>query len=265
VLYGQDPDGYDLGRPRYPAELYDLLVARCALRPGCRIVEIGPGTGIATRRLLELGTEVTAVEPNEAMADYLSRTLASRVQVLVAPFETAPLPAERFDLAVAGTSFHWVAQPAGFRQLWRVLRPGGATAIWWMLFEDPRQTDAVADLVGKVAGHALGMGAGDQELPFQLDEAARRTELTDADFEDVESTIIWSALQLTARQTRTLYASLAALLRLSAEEREHLLDRIEDTVTSEYGGMLEREVPTAVYTATRPRGRTYAHPPGDLP
>src|SRR5262245_48380463 len=141
-LYGQDPEGYDRGRPQYPAELYDLLVARCALRPGTRTVEIGPGTGIATRRLLDLGAEVTAVEPNEAMAAYLSQTLESRVQVLVAPFETAPLPVEHFDLAVAGTSFHWVPQPAGFRQLWRVLRPGGATAIWWMLFEDPRQTDA---------------------------------------------------------------------------------------------------------------------------
>src|SRR5215510_907891 len=174
ALYGQDPAGYDRGRPHYPTELYDLLVARCALRAGSRTVEIGPGTGIATRRLLDLGAEVTAVEPNEAMAGYLSQTLASRIQVLVAPFETAPLPAEHFDLAVAGTSFHWVPQPAGVRQLWRVLRPGGATAIWWMLFEDPRQTDAVADLVGNVAGHAPGMSPGDEELPFQLDEAERR-------------------------------------------------------------------------------------------
>lgn len=252
VLYGEDPDGYDVGRPRYPAELYDLLVARCGLRPGCRTVEIGPGTGIATRRLLDLGADVTAVEPNEAMAAYLSQTLAPHVQVLVAPFETAPLPTEHFDLAVAGTSFHWVSQPAGFRQLSRVLRPGGTTAIWWMLFEDPQQTDAVADLVANVAGHAPGMGAGDNQLPFQLDEAARRTELTDAGFEDAESTIIWSALQLTGRQTRNLYASLAALLRLPADEREHLLDRIEDTVSNDYGGLLERQVPTAVYTATRP-------------
>lgn len=252
VLYGEDPDGYDLGRPRYPAELYDILVERCGLRAGCRTVEIGPGTGIATRRLLDFGADVTAVEPNEAMASYLSQTLAPHVQVLLAPFETASLPAQHFDLAVAGTSFHWVPQRAGFRQLSRVLRPGGATAIWWMLFEDPRQTDAVADLVGKVAGHAPGMSAGDDDLPFQLDEPARRAELTDAGFEDVESSIVWSALELTARQTRSLYASLAALLRLPADERDRLLDRIEDTVSNDCGGLLERQVPTAVYTATRP-------------
>jgi hypothetical protein len=81
---------------------------------------------------------------------------------------------------------------------------------------------------------------------------ARRAELTDAGFADVEGSIIWSALRLTARRTRTLYASLAALLRLPADEREHLLDRIENTVSRDYGGLLEREVPTAVYTATRP-------------
>ncbi|MDY7102938.1 MAG: class I SAM-dependent methyltransferase [Actinomycetota bacterium] len=252
MLYGRDPAGYGLGRPRYPAELYELLVARCGLGSGCRTVEIGPGTGVATRRLLDLGAEVTAVEPNEAMATYLSQTLASRLELVVAPFEVAPLSAERFDLAVAGTSFHWVPQPAGFRQLRRVLRPGGATAIWWMLFEDPRQTDAVTDLVGSVAGRAPGMGSGD-EVPFQLDAPARRAELADAGFENVDSEVLWSALVLTPRQTRVLYASFAALLRLPSREREPLLDRIEDIVSTAYGGLLERQVPTAVYTATRPQ------------
>lgn len=106
--------------------------------------------------------------------------------------------------------------------------------------------------MGEFAGHAPGMSADDDELPFQLDEPARRAELTDAGFEDIEGSVIWSALQLTARQTRNLYASLAALLRLPADDREVLLDRIEDTVLNDYGGLLERHVPTAVYTAKRP-------------
>jgi SAM-dependent methyltransferase len=253
ALYGQDPDGYDVGRPPYPDELYEVLVARCGLLPGSRTVEIGPGTGTVTRRLLDLGAEVTAVEPNEAMAAYLSQTLAApSVRIVVAPFETAPLPAGSFDLAVAGTSFHWVPQPAGFRQLSSVLRSGGATAIWWMLFENPEQSDVVADLVRNVSGHVPGMGPGDDELPFQLNEAERRAELADAGFEDVDSRIIWTPLRLTPDQTRELYASLAALLRLPADEREQLLDRIKETVSSRCGGLLEREVPMAIYTATRP-------------
>lgn len=136
------------------------------------------------------------------MAAHLSQALGPRVDVVVAPFETAPLPAGRFDLAVAGT--------------------------------------------------APGMGVGDGELPFQLDEGGPRAELAHAGFEDVRSSIIWTTLELTAHQAQALYASLAVVLRLSAGERRCLLDAIGETVSSQHGGFLQRQVPTAVYTATRP-------------
>ena len=72
-LYGADPEGYAEGRPGYPERVYDLL-AESGLRRGGRVVEIGPGTGLVTRRLLAAGAQVTAVEASPAMAGYLRRT-----------------------------------------------------------------------------------------------------------------------------------------------------------------------------------------------
>ena len=54
-LFGNDPTTYAQARPDYPEALYDRLVTRCGLRPGTSLFEIGPGPGIATRRLLSLG------------------------------------------------------------------------------------------------------------------------------------------------------------------------------------------------------------------
>src|SRR5438477_958422 len=130
LLYGGDPAAYAAGRPAYPKRVYELLVA-CGLGPGARVVEIGPGTGLVTRHLLEAGARVTAVEANPEMAAYLQEVFGGpRLEVVVVPFEEAVLPEAGFDLAVAATSFHWVARPRGWKQLPRLLSPSVRVGVW---------------------------------------------------------------------------------------------------------------------------------------
>lgn len=49
----------------------DTIVAAAELQPGDRVVEIGPGLGVLTRRLLAAGASVLAVELDPRLADYL--------------------------------------------------------------------------------------------------------------------------------------------------------------------------------------------------
>jgi len=108
-LYGRDPGAYDLGRPQYPERVWQVLESRCGLRAHSRVVEIGPGTGLVTRRLLATGAEVTAVEPNASMVAYLEEQLGGpSLAVVHAPFEDVRVGEGVFYLAVAATSFHWV-------------------------------------------------------------------------------------------------------------------------------------------------------------
>jgi 16S rRNA (adenine1518-N6/adenine1519-N6)-dimethyltransferase len=53
----------------------DAIVAAAALVPGDRVVEIGPGLGVLTRRLLAAGASVLAVEVDPRLAAYLRREL----------------------------------------------------------------------------------------------------------------------------------------------------------------------------------------------
>ncbi|HSM38622.1 MAG TPA: 16S rRNA (adenine(1518)-N(6)/adenine(1519)-N(6))-dimethyltransferase RsmA [Candidatus Limnocylindrales bacterium] len=54
----------------------DSIVGAAELRPGDRVVEIGPGLGVLTRRLLAAGASVLAVELDARLAAWLRRELA---------------------------------------------------------------------------------------------------------------------------------------------------------------------------------------------
>jgi phospholipid N-methyltransferase len=76
VAFGLDPAGYHAVRPAYPDWIYDVLCKCCGLRQKLATFEIGSGTGIATRRLLELGANpLVAIEPDDRLADFLCETL----------------------------------------------------------------------------------------------------------------------------------------------------------------------------------------------
>jgi 16S rRNA (adenine1518-N6/adenine1519-N6)-dimethyltransferase len=53
----------------------DAIVAAAELQPGDRVVEVGPGLGVLTRRLLAAGASVLAVELDPRLAAYLRREL----------------------------------------------------------------------------------------------------------------------------------------------------------------------------------------------
>ena len=57
------------------AAALDAIVEAAELRAGDRVVEVGPGLGVLTRRLLAAGASVTAVELDPRLAAYLRREL----------------------------------------------------------------------------------------------------------------------------------------------------------------------------------------------
>jgi SAM-dependent methyltransferase len=122
---------YDRARPGYPAALFDDLSTLAGVGRGCRVLEIAPGTGQATEPLAERGCAIVAVELGAEMAAVARRRLARfpNVDIVVAPFEQFPLPAEPFDLVLCATAFHWLDPAVRIVKPARALRPGGALAV----------------------------------------------------------------------------------------------------------------------------------------
>lgn len=129
LIFDEDPQGYDRARPGYPPVLFDDLADLAGVGPGTRVVEVGPGTGQATRGLVELGAHVTAVEPGPGLAAVLrQRSDPARVDVRVSTFEAWEPQGEAFDAVTAFTAWHWPAPGVRAARAAAVLRPGGALA-----------------------------------------------------------------------------------------------------------------------------------------
>ena len=124
-------DLYDRARPTYPKSLFDDIVALSGVPAGGRVLEIGCGTGQATRPMAERGYQIVAVELGPNLAAVARRNLAlfDNVDVQTGAFEDWSPPDEPFDLVMSVTAFHWLDKSIALPKIAALLRPGGALAI----------------------------------------------------------------------------------------------------------------------------------------
>lgn len=131
--FGVNPERYDRTRPTYPHAMVERVVVAS---PGRDVLDVGCGTGTATRQFRAAGCAVLGVEPDERMAAFARGT---GVEVEVARFEVWDAADREFDAIVAGTAWHWIDPLAGAAKAARILRPGGRLALFWHVFQLPPQ------------------------------------------------------------------------------------------------------------------------------
>ncbi|MGH9222456.1 MAG: class I SAM-dependent methyltransferase [Acidimicrobiales bacterium] len=115
---------------RGPARIYDrlaeVLIGRSPVPlAGRRVLDVGAGTGAASRAVLAAGAaEAVAVD---AALGMLAHQAADRPAAVAGDALALPFATSVFDAAVAAFSLNHVATPAaGLREMARVTRPGGA-------------------------------------------------------------------------------------------------------------------------------------------
>lgn len=127
--FGADAERYDRARPSYPDAMIERIVAAS---PGVDFLDVGCGTGIATRQFQAAGCRVLGVDVDARMADQARR---SGLEVEVSKFEDWEPAGRTFDAVVAGQTWHWVDPVAGVAKAAEVLRPGGRLALFWNVFQ----------------------------------------------------------------------------------------------------------------------------------
>ncbi|MFC5185694.1 class I SAM-dependent methyltransferase [Actinomadura harenae] len=143
--FGAAAARYDRARPAYPQALIDRIVAAM---PGRDVLDVGCGTGIASRQFQAAGRAVLGVDVDERMAAFArSRGL----DVEVAKFEEWDASGRTFDAVVSATTWHWLEPNAAAAKAAEVLRPDGVLAVFWHLFDpEPRAAEAFADVYARV-------------------------------------------------------------------------------------------------------------------
>jgi len=124
-------EAYAKYRPSYPDAAIDLLQARCGLKRGATVVDLGSGTGILSALLLQRGARVFGVEPNREMRAFAERMLAGEFHTAPGTAENTCLPDRCCDLLVAGQAFHWFDPERTRVEALRILKPDAWAALLW--------------------------------------------------------------------------------------------------------------------------------------
>jgi SAM-dependent methyltransferase len=141
-------EAYEAGRIGYSTELYNTLVG-FGLNPKLAVLDVGCGTGLASKPLIENGFRVTGIDVSEPMLE------KARVRFpgtwIAGSAEKIPFPDGTFDVAICAQAIHHFDRKKAIAEMVRVTKSGGIIAIWWKTLsgEDPvkmSRDDVAVDL-----------------------------------------------------------------------------------------------------------------------
>ncbi|ORA80901.1 class I SAM-dependent methyltransferase [Mycobacterium malmoense] len=139
MSFGTVAEDYDGLRPQPPQQAVDWLVP-----PGCEVaVDVGAGTGLFTRALVDKAAQVIAVEPDARMRKVLTAR-SPGVRVVEGRGESIPLLDASADAVFVSSAWHWMDDERAVPEIGRVLRDGGRFGLIWTSRD--REVDWVRNL-----------------------------------------------------------------------------------------------------------------------
>jgi SAM-dependent methyltransferase len=220
------PEAYERFRPGYPVELLDMVMAYAG-HPVRTALEIGAGTGKATRLFARPGIALTATEPDEAMLVELRKHVPAGVRTIQAAFEDLQ-PDHSYALVYAAAALHWTKPEGRWSRMAALLVPGGVFASFGgpVQLADP----AVQEAVRRARAPFLETDdiPSPDGTPPEDDLQWPGTELERSDeFVDVRQSVIERRLTMSASDYIGHLSTISAYLELPASDQDQVFGRIE--------------------------------------
>lgn len=150
--------GYQRASFRKRLDVFDELL-RLSVKPGQRWLDLGCGSGVLTRRLVDLGARVVAVDGSAAMLNHAKEANADASEAVLEFVESdvqnlSWAASESFDGVLCSSVVEYLNDPSlAFGEASRVLRRGGA-----FIFSIPPTGSAVrlTQKIGRALARLVG-------------------------------------------------------------------------------------------------------------
>lgn len=225
LSFGAAAATYERYRPGYPDELVEQVLAHAG-RPVRTALEIGAGTGKATRAFAAHGVAVDATEPDQAMLAELRRHVPDTVTAVLSSFEALPLTTS-YDAVLAAASLHWTDPATRWERIGALLRPGGVVACFGaqLGLADPDLEEATltARAPYLTDDEIVWPARGPHDVPLAWpgNEMARSALLS-----DVRERVIARRWRIAAEDYTGYLATVSAYLVLPDVVRRRVLERV---------------------------------------
>jgi SAM-dependent methyltransferase len=146
-LFDREAERYDRCRPTYPDPVIDAVLGPES--SGLKVLDVGCGTGIASRLIAQRGADVFGIEIAPRMAAIAQ---GHGIDVEVGAFEDWEPAGRTFDRVTSAQAWHWLDLPVATAKAASVLRPGGRLCLIWNAGSHP---DDLADALAEVYALAL--------------------------------------------------------------------------------------------------------------
>jgi SAM-dependent methyltransferase len=241
---------YDASRPTYTKELYDDIFTYHSIDGKSKVLEIGIGTGKATKPFLDTGAEVIAIEPGGNLAAFAKERFAKyrNITLLNITLQEYECLGDSFDLVYAATAFHWIPEDYGYKKVYELLKKGGCFARFayhaGMDKTRPELVDEIQNLYKTYAGWNKAPKEFGEEDAKKIAFIAEKY-----GFIDIEYKLYHWTKDFTADEYMQLLRTYPDHMAIEPKEREKLFLGIAKAI-EKHGGII-----TIHYTADMQLGR----------
>lgn len=239
--YDSVADDYESIRPSYPASIFSTVADYANVGSHARVLEVGCGTGQATRQMESMGWEIEAIEPGAqliATAELQKNSPATRF--LHSTFENATIEAGAFDVVAAGTSWHWTDPDVAYDKAHSALRPSGTIALFWNAHVPHTALPSWAPIRAVYSDIAPQLADLPRLTPDRPDYAPE-TELRDTGlFTEIQEHIFPFEISYTAKQFLRLTDTYASHASLAPTVRRRLHEQLRRTIRQDLDGKVAK-------------------------
>ncbi len=250
-MFDEQAEAYDRFRPTYPDAVIDELLGPAPA--GLDVLDVGCGTGIASRQIAQRGANVLGVELGPRMAE-IAR--GHGIEVEIAAFEGWDAAGRTFDRVTSAQAWHWLDLPIATVKSASVLRPEGKLGLIWNVGSQP---DDLADALEGVYGRVVPPGSHRLFRGYAADRVSDFRAGLGSVFDAVSATPVFGAptekwFPWTRIYRRDEWLDLLASLSDHAALEPTVRDRLFEAIGSaidDHGGSFVMNFETVLITAPR--------------